>query len=100
MTGRNMISRQVRRPAGGGPVLVLRIIEAELEALLLTLLGEFANRIAMERRSGHNIESVCLRIEHGEAIVMFRRDNDVLHARRLRERDDIVRIERARVETA
>jgi len=100
MTGRNMIVRQVRRAAGGRPVLVLRVIEAELDALLLTLLREFAKRIAMKGRSGRNIEAICLRIEHGEAIVMFGCDDDVLHARRLRERDDIVRIECAGIEAA
>ena len=47
----------------------------------------------MKGRGGDDVEGICLGVEHGEAVMMFRGDDDVFHPRRLGERDDIVGVE-------
>jgi hypothetical protein len=45
--------------AGGGPVLILRVVEAELDALLAALFGELAQRVAVEGRGRDDVERVA-----------------------------------------
>ena len=80
------------------PILVLRVVEAELDALLPALLRKFTNGVAVKRRCRNDVKRIRLRIEHGKAVMMLGGDDDVFHACRFRERDDIVRTERGRVE--
>lgn len=84
--------------SGGGPVLRLRVVEAELDALLAALLGEFLDGISVEGCGGDDIEGVDLGVEHGEAIVVLGGDDDVLHAGALGERHDVVRGEAGGIE--
>jgi hypothetical protein len=86
------------RSAGRGPVLILRVVEAELDALLAALFGELAQRVALEGRGGDDVEGVGLGVEHGEAVVVLGGDDDVLHAGGFGEGDDIVRAEAGGVE--
>ncbi len=84
--------------AGGGPVLGLRVVEAELDALLAALFGELLERIALEGSGGDDVEGVDLGVEHGEAVVVLGGDDDVLHAGGLGEGDDVVRAEAGGIE--
>ena len=86
--------------AGGGPVLRLRVVEAELDALLAALFGEFFEGIALEGRGVDDVEGIGLGVEHGEAVVVFGGDDDVLHAGGLGERDDVVGVEAGGIELA
>jgi len=56
---------------GRGPVLILRVVEAELDGLLASLVGQLAQRVAMEGRGGDDVERVRLGVEHGEAVVVL-----------------------------
>ncbi len=76
--------------AGGGPVLGLRVVEAELDALLAALFGEFLEWVALEGSGGDDVEGVDLGVEHGEAVVVLGGDDDVLHAGGFGEGDDVV----------
>src|SRR5579875_3355947 len=82
-----------RSAAWRSPILILRIIETQLDPLLLRFLGERLQGIALERRCVHDIERIRLRIEHGKAIVMLRGYDDVFHARRFRQSYPGMRIE-------
>ena len=84
--------------AGGGPILRLRVVEAEFDALLAALFGEFFERVALEGGGGDDVEGVDLGVEHGEAVVVFGGDDDVLHAGGFGEGDDVVRAEAGGVE--
>ena len=84
--------------AGCGPVLVLRVVEAELDALLAALLGELFEGIAMEGCGGDDVEGIGLGVEHGEAVVVLGGDDDVLHAGGFGEGDDVVGVEAGGVE--
>src|SRR5271168_430330 len=48
--------------AGGSPVLVLGVVEAELDALLAALLGELTERVALERRGSDDVEGIRFRV--------------------------------------
>ena len=93
-----MIAASVGGAAGCGPVLSLRVVEAELDALLAALVGEFLERVALEGRGGDDVEGVGLGVEHGEAVVVLGGDDDVLHAGGFGQRDDVVRAEAGGVE--
>ena len=84
--------------AGGGPVLGLRVVEAEFDALLAALFGEFLEGVALEGGGGDDVEGVDLGVEHGEAVVVLGGDDDVLHAGGFGEGDDVVRGEAGGVE--
>ena len=84
--------------AGSGPVLVLRVVEAELDALLAALFGEFVEGVAFEGSGGDDVEGVGLGVEHGEAVVVLGGDDDVLHAGGFGEGDDVVGAEAGGVE--
>jgi hypothetical protein len=84
--------------AGGCPVLCLRVVEAELHALLATLFGELAQGVALVGSGGDDVEGVDLGVEHGEAVVVLGGDDDVLHAGGFGEGDDVVRGEAGGVE--
>ena len=77
------------RAARRRPILILRIVEAELYALLPALGRQFFQSIALERRRLDDVEGIGPGIEHGESIMMLGCDHDVFHARRLRQADDL-----------
>ncbi len=93
-----MVAADSGRSAGGGPVLRLRVVEAEFDALFAALFGEFFEGVAFERGGGDDVEGVDLGVEHGEAVVVLRGDDDVLHAGGLGEGDDVVGAEARWVE--
>ena len=84
--------------AGGGPILRLRVVEAEFDALFAALFGEFFEGVAFEGSGGDDVEGVDLGVEHGEAVVVFGGDDDVLHAGGFCEGDDVVRGEAGGIE--
>lgn len=84
--------------SGGGPVLRLGVVEAELDSLLAALLGELLEGIAMEGSGGDDVEGIDLGVEHGEAVVMLGGNDDVLHAGSLGEGNDVMRGEAGGVE--
>ena len=86
-----------RKVIGVMPV-ELRVVEEQLEALLSALLGERLEDIFLVRRSRDDVVVGHPGVEHREAVVMLARDGDVLHARGLRERNPLGRIERHRIE--
>ena len=83
--------------AGGGPVLVVRIVETEAEAGLAGGDGEFLQRVAGERRGVDDVERMG-GLEHGEAVVVLRGDDDPLHAGGFRDADDLAGVKGGRVE--
>ena len=90
--------RGVGETAGVMPVLGLRIVESQLDALLLAGRGQFLERIAMEGRGVDDVVRAGLGVEHGEAVVVLRGDDDVLHAGVLGDRHPLVGVELHRVE--
>jgi hypothetical protein len=84
--------------AGCGPILRLRVVEAEFDALFAALFGEFAEWVAFEGSRGDDVEGIDLGVEHGEAVVVFGGDDDVLHAGGFGQGDDVVRAEASGVE--
>ena len=87
-------------PVGGAARIVvgivpieLRIIEEELDALAVALVGEHLQRIFLVRRALHDVPVGNFGVEHREAIMMARGDGDVLHAGGLGERDPCVGVE-------
>jgi hypothetical protein len=79
--------------------LKVRIVETETEPRRATGVCQLPHGIAAKRtiRDG---EGVGLRAEHGEAFMMFGRDDDIAHASRPGEIHKGRRIEMARVEVA
>ena len=84
--------------SGGGPILRLGVVEAEFEALFAALFGELFEGVAVEGRGCDDVEGVDFGVEHGEAVVMFGGDDDVLHAGGFGEGDDVVCVEAGGVE--
>ena len=80
------------------PVLGLRIIHTELEALLGALRGELLDNVAFERRGIHYVVIRGIGIEEAEPVVVLGRDDHVFHASLLGEGDPLFRIEIGRVE--
>jgi hypothetical protein len=68
--GSLVIASFIRRTGGRGPVLILRVIKAELDALPAALGREFLQRIALEGGSLDDIElvhhDIGVGIAHGE----------------------------------
>ena len=60
------------------PPVDKRIIEMQLHALPVALVGQFAHHITPERSSIHYIVSALCRIPHRESLVMARSETDVL----------------------
>ena len=60
------------------PPVDKRIIEMQLHALPVALVGQFAHYITPERSSIHYIVSALCRIPHRESLVMARSETDVL----------------------
>ena len=86
-----------RRVVGVVPV-ELRVIEEQLDALPRTLGGERLQRIAGVGRPVDDVVPGRLCREHREAVVMARRDRDVLRTGGLRDGDPFARVELHRVE--
>ena len=80
------------------PVLRLRVVEAEPDAAARARVSELLQDVALERRRVDDVVRARLRLEQREAVVMLRRDHDVLHARVLRELHPLVGVELDRVE--
>jgi hypothetical protein len=93
-----VVAGLVGRGSGGGPVLILRVVEAEFEALPAALFGQLLEWIAFEGGGGDDVEGVGLGVEHGEAVVVLGGDDDVLHAGGFGEGDDVVGAEGGGVE--
>ena len=70
----------------------LRMIEEQLDALPVALVGQHFQNILLIGRRIDDVPVILLRTEHGEAIVMLAGDGDVLHARGFRQRDPFRRI--------
>ena len=80
------------------PVKILRIVDTEANVLLCAFIRQLLDDIALERGCIHNIVIGVLRIEETETVMVFGCDHDILHARRLGQRDPIFGIELDRVE--
>jgi len=87
-----------RRAARVVPVLRLRVVEAEAQAVLAAGLGQRRQQVLAVRRRVHHVPVRRLRVEQREAVVVFRRDHDILHARLFRQPHPRVRIVLDRVE--
>ena len=85
--------------AGGGPVLVVRVVESEAEARFTAGGGEFLHRIAFEGRGIHDVEGVG-GFEHGESFVMLRGDDDVFHPGGFGDAGDLLGVEFGGIEFA
>ena len=76
------------RGVAGGPAreviamvpIELRVVEEELDSLLVAFIGEELEDVALIGRPLHDRPVGNLGIKHGEAVVMLARDGDVLHA--------------------
>jgi hypothetical protein len=66
--------------------------------LLSALLRQFADGIATKGCRGDDIKGICFGVEHGEAVMMFGGNDDVLHPRRLGESYDVMGIEACGIE--
>lgn len=75
------------------PVLGLRIVEAQPDALALAGRRQFLHGVAMEGRRVDDVVLAGLGVEHGKTVVMFSGDDDVLHAGVLGDGDPLVRVE-------
>src|SRR5215472_8831209 len=71
----------------------LRIIEEELDALMVAFVGEHFQRIFSIGRSGDDVPVGNFGVEHGKAVVMTRGDRDVLHPCGFGQRDPGLRVE-------
>ena len=60
-------------------------------------LGKLLHRVPAERGRITDVELVRLRMEHGEALVMLGRDDDVFHAGSPGQQHDILRVEPCRI---
>ena len=61
----------------------LRVVEEELDALLVAGVGQHLQHVLPVGRAVHDVVVAHLRVEHREAVVVLRRDRDVPHARGL-----------------
>ena len=75
-----------------------RVVEEQLDALLLALLGQHRQDVLLVRRAVDDVVVGHLRVEHGEAVVVLRGDRDVLDAGPLDHRDPLGGVELRRVE--
>ncbi len=71
MGRRVVVAGFVSFAAGRSPILILRVIEAQLDSLLAALVGKFADGIPFERSAGDDVERVRLGIEHRKSVVML-----------------------------
>jgi hypothetical protein len=61
----------------------LRVVEEELDALPVALVGQHLEDVLLVGRAVHDVVVGDLGVEHREAVVMLAGDGDVLHARGL-----------------
>ncbi len=80
------------------PVLKLRIVDAEVHTLLGTCIRQLLDDIALKGGGIHDVVIGVLCIEQTEPVMVFGCDHDVLHARRLGQRDPRFGIKLDRVE--
>ena len=80
------------------PVEVMRVVDAEFDAVFFTCVLEFPERIASERGHLHDIVVGDFRVVHAEPVVMFRREDNIADSRFRRLPDPLVRIEFDRIE--
>ena len=59
----------------------LRVVEEELDALLVALVGQHLQHVLLVGRAVDDVPVGDLRVEHREAVVVLAGDGDVLHAR-------------------
>jgi hypothetical protein len=80
------------------PVLRLRVVDAEQQALLATGVPQLPDYVAMEGRGVHHVVIGHLAVPHGKTIVVLRGDDDVSHASFLCDPRPLVGTEFSRVE--
>ncbi len=76
------------------------MVEEELEALLSALPGKHLERVLFVGRRVDNVPLALLRAPHGETVVVFARNRDVLHAGGFGERDPLGGVERGGLKRA
>ena len=88
------------RAAGVFPILPVRVVKPELDAVFPAGLGQFAERVASVRaeRRGGDVVVGNRRVPERETVVVFRGDDEIPHARLGREFDPFVGVELHRVE--
>ena len=86
------VARPPERPVVRVVPVEQRIVEEYLDALTPRLLDQHLERILPVRRRIDDVPAALPGGPHGETIVVFGRDRDVLHPGALGERDDCARI--------
>ncbi len=89
----------VARPVRVVPVLVLRVVEAELDARFRACLRQLGQRVAAERRGVDDVVRAARRAEDGEPVVVLGGDDQVAHPRLHRQLHPRARVEAHGVET-
>ena len=80
------------------PVLILRVVEAEANAVFLAGFGEVCHNIFAIRRGIDDVVVTARRVIHGKAVVVFCRDHEVFHTRIPREFGNRIGVEFYRIE--
>ena len=75
------------------------VVDPELDALRSTGISKHLDDVLFVGRGVHNVEVGVLRVPHGEAVVVLRGDDDVVHAGSLREAGVGARVELHGVES-
>ena len=83
----------VARTVGLAPVEGVRVVETKFEAVESAGVAQLYHRIAGKRRGLDDGGVAHLRVEHGEAVVVFGGDDKVAHAGLLREADPGIGVE-------
>jgi hypothetical protein len=78
-------ARAPAREVVGVMPVELRVVEEELDPLLVALVGQHLEDVLLVGRAVHDVVVGDLGVEHREAVVVLAGDRDVLHARRLHE---------------
>ena len=81
------MSRSPARKIIGRMPIELGVVQEQLDALFMALLGEHPDYVLAVRRARHDIPIRQFRIEHREPVVMLRGNGDVFHACGLCQRD-------------
>ena len=79
------------------PVLRLRVVDAQFHPRLAAGVGQLAERVAAKGRGIYDVVGGAAGMVHGKAVVMLGGEDDVLHARILRQTHDGPGVEALRV---
>ena len=80
------------------PVLRLRIVNAEFDALLAACGSHLSNRVTLERRPVVDVEVIHFGVEHRESLMMLGSHHDVFHPGCLGDAHPLIGVELDRVE--